>query len=178
MQRLHIDRRRGRRSVARSKNSGSAPLQLRLPRRNLIGLDVELLGKLSYRPVALDGGKRHLRLEGRCVVPACSSAHRRSSFAGISVPAVRQKLHLSTCSNLRSRLYAPPFRFAWVDFSTTCVKWPSSSGVSRETDFRSTETGSESGIMTMISARRTLSRNLTGDWASPPTRAVPKTTSA
>jgi len=25
-------------------------------------VDVELLGKLSYRPVALDGGKRHLRL--------------------------------------------------------------------------------------------------------------------
>ena len=25
--------------------------------------------------IALDGGKRHLRLEGRCVVPAGSSAH-------------------------------------------------------------------------------------------------------
>jgi len=62
MQRLHIDRRRGRRSAVRSKNSGSAILQLRLPRRDLIGVDVELLGKLSYRPVALDGGKRHLRL--------------------------------------------------------------------------------------------------------------------
>jgi len=52
MQRLHIDRRRGRRSAVRSKNSGSATLQLRLPRRDLIGVDVELLGKLSYRPVA------------------------------------------------------------------------------------------------------------------------------
>jgi hypothetical protein len=38
-------------------------------------MDVELLRKLSQRSIALDGGKRHLRLEGRCVVPARSSAH-------------------------------------------------------------------------------------------------------
>jgi hypothetical protein len=38
-------------------------------------VDVELLGKLRNRPIAFDGGKRHLRLEGRCVVPACSSVH-------------------------------------------------------------------------------------------------------
>ena len=37
-----------------------------------------VLGQLSYRLVTLDGGKRHLCLEGRCVVPACSSAHGRS----------------------------------------------------------------------------------------------------
>src|SRR6478735_4417089 len=64
MQRLHIDRRRGRRSAVRSKNSGSAILQLRLPRRDLIGVDVELLGKLSYRPVALDGGT---------IIPSCKT---------------------------------------------------------------------------------------------------------
>jgi hypothetical protein len=28
-------------------------------------VNVEVLGQLSYRPVALDGGKRHLRLESR-----------------------------------------------------------------------------------------------------------------
>src|SRR5260370_31524692 len=49
-----------------------------------MGVEVEVLGQLSYRPVALDGGKRHLRLESRAVVPARSSVHglscsRRSS---------------------------------------------------------------------------------------------------
>src|SRR5882672_2610585 len=78
VQRLHIDHRRGRRRAPRSKNSGSATLQLGLPRRNLIGVNIKVLGQLSYRPVAFDGGKRHLRLEGRCVVPARSSVHSLS----------------------------------------------------------------------------------------------------
>ena len=47
------------------KTLGSAALKLRFPRRDLIGVDVEMLGQLGYRPVALDGGQRHLRLEGR-----------------------------------------------------------------------------------------------------------------
>src|SRR5665647_1191926 len=43
-----------------------------------------MLGQLGQRPIALDGGKRHLRLESRAVVPARSSVHslscsRRSS---------------------------------------------------------------------------------------------------
>jgi hypothetical protein len=54
---------------------GSPTFKLRLPRCDLIGVDVELLRKLHQRSVTLDGGKRHLRLEGRCVVPAGSSAH-------------------------------------------------------------------------------------------------------
>jgi hypothetical protein len=41
-------------------------------------MDIELPGKLSQCSVALDGGKRDLRLEGRCVVPARASAHGRS----------------------------------------------------------------------------------------------------
>jgi hypothetical protein len=41
-------------------------------------MNVELFGKLSQCSIALDGGKRHLRLEGRCVVPARASAHGRS----------------------------------------------------------------------------------------------------
>src|SRR6202048_1205166 len=84
MQRLHIDGRRGRRHAPRSENSGSSPLQLRLPCRNLIGVDVEMLRQLSYRPVALDGGKRPLRLEGRCVVPARSSVHGLSCSRRLS----------------------------------------------------------------------------------------------
>ena len=47
-------------------------------RCDLIGVGVELLGKLSQGSIALDGGKRHLRLESRCVVPARSSLHGRS----------------------------------------------------------------------------------------------------
>jgi hypothetical protein len=35
-------------------------------------MDIKVFGQLGYRPIALDGGKRHLRLEGRCVVPARS----------------------------------------------------------------------------------------------------------
>jgi hypothetical protein len=54
---------------------GSSTLELGFPRRDLIGVDVELLRQLSQCSVALDGGKRHLRLEARCVVPARSSAH-------------------------------------------------------------------------------------------------------
>ena len=62
-------------AAARTENIGSAAFKLRLPRRDLVGVDVEMLGQLRERPIALDGGKRHLRLEGRCVVPARSSAH-------------------------------------------------------------------------------------------------------
>jgi hypothetical protein len=38
-------------------------------------MNVELLGKLRQCSITLDGGKCHLRLEGRCVVPPRSSAH-------------------------------------------------------------------------------------------------------
>src|ERR1700677_786653 len=43
-----------------------------------------MLGQLGQRSIALDGGKRHLRLESRAVVPArsfvhCLSCSRRSS---------------------------------------------------------------------------------------------------
>jgi hypothetical protein len=37
-------------------------------------MDIELLGKLRQCPIALDGGKRHLRFEGRCVIPPNNSA--------------------------------------------------------------------------------------------------------
>ena len=62
-------------AAAGTEHIGSTALKLRLPRRDLIGVNVELLGKLRQRSIALDGGKRHLRLEGRCVVPARSSPH-------------------------------------------------------------------------------------------------------
>ncbi len=56
-----------------TENIGSRAFELSLPRRDLIGVDVELLRELRQRPIALDRRKRHLRLEGRCVVPARSS---------------------------------------------------------------------------------------------------------
>ena len=63
MQRLHVDRRL-RRGVAApgTEHIRSSALKLRLPPRDLVGMHVELLGKLSHRSLALDGGKRHLRL--------------------------------------------------------------------------------------------------------------------
>src|SRR5258706_3475835 len=64
---------------ARSPENITSPtLELRLPRRNLIGVNIEMLRQLSQRSVAVDGGERHLGLEYRCVVPALSSAHRFS----------------------------------------------------------------------------------------------------
>ena len=79
MQRLHVDGRELRRCIAAgTEDIGSRTLKLSLPRCDLIGVDVELLRKLGHRSVALDSGKRHLRLEGRCVVPARSSLHCRN----------------------------------------------------------------------------------------------------
>src|SRR5713226_5014453 len=78
MQRLYVDRRRCRRRAPSPENITSPTLELRLPRRNLIGVNIEMLRQLSQRSIALDGGERHLGLEYRCVVPALSSAHRFS----------------------------------------------------------------------------------------------------
>jgi hypothetical protein len=73
---LHIDNRmRCSVAAAGTENIGSPALELRLQRCDLIWMDVELLRQLSQRSIALDGRKRHLSLEGRCVVPARSSAH-------------------------------------------------------------------------------------------------------
>src|ERR1700726_1070644 len=62
-------------AAAGTENFGCPFLELRLPRCDLIGVDVELLRKLSQCSIALQGRKRHLRLEGRCVVSARSSVH-------------------------------------------------------------------------------------------------------
>ena len=56
-------------AAARTEHIGSPFLDLCFPRRDLIGVDVELLRKLSQCSIALDGGKRHLRLES----PVCGS---------------------------------------------------------------------------------------------------------
>ena len=57
-------------ATAGSENVSRPALELRLPRCDLIGVHVELLRKLSQCAITLDGSKRHLCLQGRCVVPA------------------------------------------------------------------------------------------------------------
>src|ERR1700724_1732013 len=50
-------------AAAGTENIGSPALELRFPRCDLIGVDIELFRQLSQCSIALDGGKRHLRLE-------------------------------------------------------------------------------------------------------------------
>jgi hypothetical protein len=66
------------RAIARTENIRCPALKLRFPCRDLMGVDVKLLGQLCQRSITLHGGQCHLRLESRCVMPACSSAHRLS----------------------------------------------------------------------------------------------------
>lgn len=42
--------------------------------RDLTGMDVKLLRQIGQRHLALDSGQSHPRFEGRCVIPAGSSA--------------------------------------------------------------------------------------------------------
>jgi hypothetical protein len=62
-------------TVGRPENPGSTFLKLRLPLRDLIGMNVEVLSQISDGAFAPDRGQSHFRLEGRCVVPAWSSGH-------------------------------------------------------------------------------------------------------
>src|SRR5665811_2272915 len=64
----HVDGRLCRSVAAGTENIGSPAVKLRFPRCDLIGVDIELLRKLRQCSIALDGGKRHLCLEARCVV--------------------------------------------------------------------------------------------------------------
>jgi hypothetical protein len=76
MQQFHVDGRlRGSAATTGTEHIGCPTLKLRLPRCNLIRVDIELLRKLSQRAIALDRSKRHFRFEGRCVVPARSFTH-------------------------------------------------------------------------------------------------------
>src|SRR3954454_1704255 len=87
----------------RPEYPGSPFEQQRLPGRDLVRMDIELLRQFGQRLLALDGGQSHLGLGSRAVVPARSSRHRLSCSRAI-LAAVRQKLHLSTCPNLPSQL--------------------------------------------------------------------------
>jgi hypothetical protein len=56
----------------------SAAAQLRLPSRDLVRVNVELIRQLRNRPITLYRCQRHLRLKGRRVVPSWSFGHHRS----------------------------------------------------------------------------------------------------
>src|SRR4051812_14019058 len=87
----------------RPEYRGSSFEQQRLPGRDLVRMDVELLRQLGQRLLALDGGQSHLCFESRAVIPARSSRHRLSCSRAI-LAALRQKLHSSACPNLLSQL--------------------------------------------------------------------------
>ena len=48
-------------AAAGTENIGSPALELRFPRCDLIGVDIELFRQLSQCSIALDGGKRYRR---------------------------------------------------------------------------------------------------------------------
>jgi hypothetical protein len=75
VQRLHIHDRLCGFPAGGTENIGRAVFELRFPRCDLVGMNVELLRKLRKRPIAFDGRNRHFRFESRCVIPARSSLH-------------------------------------------------------------------------------------------------------
>ena len=78
MQRFHVDGRCRLRPGRGPEHPGSPVKKLGLPGRDLVGMDIELLGQLGQGLLASQGSQSHLRLEGRKVVPALSLAHHRS----------------------------------------------------------------------------------------------------
>ena len=79
MQRLDVDRGRGRYASGRRAEPADSPLeQLRAPLRDLVRMHIELLRQFRQRCLAANGRKRHLRFESRTMIPAWSFAHRLS----------------------------------------------------------------------------------------------------
>ena len=65
VQRPHVNSRRGVLRLFGAEHVGSAIEQLARPRRDLIGVNIELLRQLDQRLVASDGSQSHLRLKRR-----------------------------------------------------------------------------------------------------------------
>ena len=86
MARLHVD-------GSPMQNRGSCTLKLRLPRRDLIGVNVELFSRLSQRSVALAQPPLSLRQVFCTGAVVCSSFVRSDA-----------KFHLSSCADSRDRL--------------------------------------------------------------------------
>src|SRR3970282_1794178 len=88
-------------SWAAAKNVGSRFLQLLLPFRNLVGVNIELFSQFRQCLVALVRGNGHLRLVSRCVVPSRPSHALAPLVAVIFTAWVGQGYHLTDCPNWR-----------------------------------------------------------------------------
>jgi len=76
--------------------------QLLFPRRDLVGVDVESLGQLGHRVLALDRGQGHFGFEGRGVVPADALGH--DLLLGWRYHRLsEQEIHLSRRSDSRGQ---------------------------------------------------------------------------
>ena len=71
---------------------------------DLVGVDVELPGKLRQRLVAAYGGERYLRLERRGVVTSGPSAHLVLRFLGPQARSQEQIVHSSRCPDFWGHL--------------------------------------------------------------------------
>ena len=75
MQGPHVHDRGSLRRGDRAEDAGGAFQKLRAPLRDLVWVNIELLGQLGQRLLASDGRQCHFRFEGRAVVPPWSSGH-------------------------------------------------------------------------------------------------------
>jgi hypothetical protein len=75
--------------------------QLGFPLNNRVGMNIETFGELGCGLIALDGGDRHLGLEGRRVV-ATGTLHDDLLLSRVSSTRSRQSHHITDCSANRS----------------------------------------------------------------------------
>jgi len=71
---------------------------LRLPLRNLISVDIKLLGSLNQRLVATQSSYCHLGLECRGVIPA-ESSHRFLLLGRLAAPVIKAEIPLTALSD-------------------------------------------------------------------------------
>src|SRR5690606_33997397 len=94
------------RLVLITENAGRPLKELVFPLLNLVGMHVELLGQFHQCLLASNGGKRHLCLESRAVVPAWSSRHgiscsRHLSRSQAEIPLI-SAVQISRTTSIRS----------------------------------------------------------------------------
>jgi hypothetical protein len=72
----------GRQLLFPAKNNIGFGKKLIAPLFDLVGINIELLGKLAKCLLTANGRKRNLRLENGCVITAWTSCHYGSSVKG------------------------------------------------------------------------------------------------
>ncbi len=93
-----------RRRFGATKHVSGPRQQLLLPFGDLGGMDPKLLSQFGQRLVTFDRGQRHLRLEGRSVIPSRSFHCLAPLVDHLAVALVKPGYHLSYCPNFRSPL--------------------------------------------------------------------------